>query len=329
MKVVLASRAKGRFWSIEELFGSIVAEYPEWVEATRRFAPQGRASFAAVLANLRWARSLGDCDVVHVTGDIHYAVLGVRSPAILTIHDLRFLEESKGIRRWLYKLLWLDLPCRRADLVTAISETTRQRLLSFCSVSPSKVRTIPNCVAPEFVPRSKPWPASQARMLVLGTTPNKNLERVVAACAGLNVTFTVLGHLSDEQRRSFGRSGASFEEHYDLSRPEVVDLYRSCDLVCFVSTYEGFGMPILEGQATGRPVLTSDIPPMKDVAGGGALLVNPYDTASIREGLLGLMGNPRLRAELVQRGFENVRHYSAVAIAEKYAALYREVLVQK
>ena len=131
--------------------------------------------------------------------------------------------------------------------------------------------------------------------------------------------------LTPEQRDTLGTAGVEFEEHTDLSKQEVVDLYAASDLVVFVSTYEGFGLPILEAQATGRPVLTSSIPPMDEVAGAGALTVDPFDVDAIRAGLKRLLDEPDLRARLVTAGSENVRRYSAAAVAGQYAEVYREL----
>jgi glycosyltransferase involved in cell wall biosynthesis len=270
---------------------------------------------------------LPDAKVIHQTGDIHYVALGVwRRPVVLTIHDLRFIEEASGLRRLLFRWLWLELPCWRASVVTVISEFTRQRLLKFCRVKPEKVRVVPNCVAPEFVPLEKFWPKSVVRMLIVGTTANKNLERVVEACTGLDLSLVILGCLNEEQKRLLGQSGLKFEEHSGLLRADVVGLYQNCDLICFVSTYEGFGMPILEGQAVGRPVLTSALSPMREVAGGGSLLVNPFEPFEIREGVMRLISEPALREELVKKGFENVARYSVKAIAAKYSDLYLKAM---
>jgi glycosyltransferase involved in cell wall biosynthesis len=85
-------------------------------------------------------------------------------------------------------------------------------------------------------------------------------------------------------------------------------------------------MPILEAQAIGRPVLTSDLSPMREVAREGALKVDPLNVVSIRNGLKRLLAIPELRNELVKKGFENVKNYSATAIAAQYAEVYREVL---
>lgn len=327
LRVLIASRSPGRFWSIEELFASIARGFPAWVKIAVATAPRDHANPRSIAANLLWASSLKDCDVIHLTGDIHYAVLGIwRCPVVLTIHDLRIIEEARGVRRLLFWWLWFYLPYLRATRVTVISEFTKARLVAFCRVNPDKVRVIPNCVAPEFVPQAKPWPAYAPRLLLAGTTPNKNLERAVMAYAGLDVALVILGCLSDEQRSLLNQAGLTFEEHSGLSRAEIVGLYQSCDLVCFVSTYEGFGMPILEAQAVGRPVLTSNLAPMNAVAGDGALLVDPHDVTAIRAGLLRLLDDASLRKELVRNGFQNVEAYSARSVAAQYAALYREVV---
>ena len=327
LRVILANRCGGEFWSIEELFASIARALPAWVECAVATAPRGRADLRAILGNLRWAMSLRDGDVIHQTGDVHYAVLGVWGrPVVLTIHDLRFVDEARGLKRFLFWIWWLYLPCLRAARVTVISEFTKERLLDITRIDPAKVRVIPNCVAPEFVAVPKPWPSGKVRVLQVGTTDNKNLTRVAEACAGLPVQLVILGMLTPAQRAQLEQHGLSYECHSALSKAEVVALYEACDLVVFVSTYEGFGMPILEAQAVGRPVLTSAISPLREVAGGGALQVDPFDVAAIRAGLERLIGEPELRGQLVREGRRNVAMYSATAVAAQYAALYREVV---
>lgn len=330
IKVILANRCGGGFWSVEELFSNITRAFPEWVNSTVVTAPRRRANLGSLVANLLWLRSLRDCDLIHQTGDIHYAILGVRRcPVVLTILDLRFIEEARGLKRFLFWWMWLYLPCRRANRITVISEFTKARLLALGRVKPDKVRVIPCCVAPDFEAIPKPWPSTKPRLLQVGTTDNKNLTRLVEACAGLPIQLAIVGKLTAAQREHLVRQRIEFEVFSNLARDQVVALYAASDLVVFASTYEGFGIPILEAQAVGRPVLTSDLSPMRDVAGGGALLVDPLNVEAIRSGLLRLIGDPGLREKLVAEGFRNVRQYSASAVASQYAAVYREVLDQR
>lgn len=330
LRVIFANRCPGTFWSIEELFRSIAAAMPASVSTDWSCAPTGRANLKSLLANLLWFRGLKGADVIHQTGDIHYAILADwGTPVVLTIHDLRFFDEARGLKRWLFWLLWLYLPCMRANRITVISEFTRERLLACCPLSRDKVSVVPNCVAVGFQQSPKPWPVSKARILAVGTTANKNLERLIEACAGFDVEVVVLGVPSPAQREHIARHGVAHTFRSKLSGAEVADLYAECDLVAFVSTYEGFGMPILEAQAVGRPVLTSDLSPMREVAGDGALLVDPLDVPSIRNGLKSILDDEALRKALVAQGFGNVKKYSAEEIAGKYAKLYRDLLDER
>ena len=327
IRVILAHRAPAQFRSIEELFITVSAAMPDAILLEQSVAPYNRANMRSLWANLRWAWSLPPTEIIHQTGDIHYSILGVwHKPVVLTIHDLRFIEESRGFKRLVFWWLWLYLPCLRANRVTVISEFTKRRLLAICPIEASKLRVIANCVADNFVATEKPWNAAKPCVLLVGTTPNKNLDRIAQACEGLRVRLSILGRLDAGQRAALDARAIEYESHSDLPKEKVVALYQSCDLVCFVSTYEGFGMPILEAQAVGRPVLTSDISPMREVAGEGAFKVDPFDVDSIRTGLERLIGDGGLREDLIREGFRNVKGYSAESVAAQYAALYREVL---
>lgn len=110
-----------------------------------------------------------------------------------------------------------------------------------------------------------------------------------------------------------------------LSDAELAEAYRRCDIVVFASLYEGFGLPILEAQATGRPVITSDFGAMPEAADDGALLVDPYSVEAIRDAVLRIKNEPTLRAELVSKGLKNVERFRPAAIAERYGEIYRRL----
>ncbi len=327
MRISFLCRAPGSFHSIEGLFTSICAAFPDEIVSTTHFAPSRRANLKGILSNLWFVRTLQKADVVHVTGDIHYAVLGIWGrPAVLTIHDLRFLDESAGLRKLLFWLWWVYLPCLKARRITVISHATKERLSTCPGVNLAKIRLIPNCVSLRFSPVPREWQGGRLAFLLVGTTPNKNLERIVEACAGMDATLMILGRLSAQQNELLVESGLRWENFMDLPENRVLQLYSKTDLVLFVPTYEGFGLPILEAQAVGRPLLTSNILPMADVAGEGALKVDPFDVSAIRSGIMRLLSDSGLRNDLIQKGFQNVKRYSAADVAEQYAAVYREVL---
>jgi glycosyltransferase involved in cell wall biosynthesis len=163
------------------------------------------------------------------------------------------------------------------------------------------------------------------RVLHIGTNPNKNLLRVVDALRGLPCHLRVIGCLNSEQRRCLDESGLDYSDAFNLTDAEMVSEYHSSDMVVFVSTYEGFGMPILEGQATGRPVVTSNLPSMTEVAGDGACLVDPFEVASIRAGIERVATDSGYRGRLIANGFVNVAGYTREVVGEMYGALYVDV----
>ena len=104
-----------------------------------------------------------------------------------------------------------------------------------------------------------------------------------------------------------------------LSDEEVFEQYKECDMLSFVSTYEGFGMPIVEANTVGRPVITSNLLSMPEVAGDAALIVNPYNIDEIRNGILKIINDDIYRNNLIHNGYENVKRFNLNDIAEQYS----------
>ena len=271
-----------------------------------------------------WAARKAQGDVNHVTGDTHYLTYFLSRPrTVLTVHDLVSLGRLRGVKRWLLWLLWYWLPVRRSQVVVTISEATRSALLDSVRCDPAKVVVIHNPVSEEFQHTPAIFNAAHPRILHIGITPNKNLERVAQALQGISCTLVVIGPLSPEQTAMLARHDIAWENHCNLSRAELLDQYVRCDFLLFASTYEGFGLPIIEAQAVGRPVVTSDLAPMPEAAGGAACLVDPYDVPAIRRGVLRVIDDAAYRDDLVARGLRNVERFRAVRVAARYAQLYR------
>jgi glycosyltransferase involved in cell wall biosynthesis len=107
-----------------------------------------------------------------------------------------------------------------------------------------------------------------------------------------------------------------------ISHDQVVKEYENCDIVSFPSIYEGFGLPIIEGQITGRVVLTSNISPMNDVAGEGAFLVNPSSIESINNGFTRLISDDVLRQIILEKAQKNVVKYLPAKAVDQYCQIY-------
>lgn len=270
--------------------------------------------------------ALGQGDVNHITGDVHYLALLLRkNRTILTIHDCGTMLHLRGVRRLLFQWMWLELPIGRCSLVSVVSEHTKREVLLYTSCAEKKIRVIPDPVGDEFRPFPKVFNAGQPRILQVGTGDNKNVDRLIRALSGIRCTLDIIGLLSPSIKATLKEAGIEYEWAAGLSDIEVAAKYREADVVTFCSTYEGFGMPIIEAQAVGRPVVTSNIEPMSEVARGAACLVDPYDEGSMRKGILRVIEEPVYRDDLVRRGFENVQRFSAEEIGCLYLKLYQEI----
>ena len=274
------------------------------------------------VANIAWA-ARHRRDVNHVTGDVHYLALGLpRSRTILTIHDCHSLERLRGWKRWLLRLFWYDLPIRRSAVVTVISAETKRQLLRHVRVPEQKIEVVPNAVAPIFEPCPRPFRAECPHILQIGTRPNKNLPRLIHALKGLKCRLKIIGPLDQELRDELARSSISYEAVTQLDEAGMFRAYCECDIVSFVSTYEGFGMPIVEAQAVERPVVTSNCSSMPEVAGAGACLVDPYNIDSIRQGFERVINDTAFRESLIKHGRANRQRFDRVEVARRYLELY-------
>lgn len=312
-------------FSIERVFETVRAALPEGIAVrlrTNKFYSRGLVP--RVLDAIQARFQCGS--VNHVVGDVHYLTwLMPRRSTILTVHDCVSLERLQGPRRFIFWLLWYWLPLRRVGHVTVISEYTRAALLKWVPSTAAQIRIIPPPVSGDFTPSPVPARGDRLRLLQVGTKANKNLPRVIKACEGLAVTLVIIGQLDEPARESLSRLRVPFENFVALPPDKLLAEYEKCHALVFASTYEGFGVPIIEAQAIGRPVITSNVCSMPEAAGGAACLVDPLDVDDIRRAILRFIEDPGYCDELVRKGFDNAARHAPARIAAQYAALYRSV----
>ncbi|MBU3665179.1 MAG: glycosyltransferase family 4 protein [Chthoniobacterales bacterium] len=326
MKIIHHERKRlESHFSIERLFAEIRRHMPPDCEVESCPAPYASAGFLPRWRNVRHA-SKQKADVHHIVGDSHYLAFGLPpEKTVLTIHDCAALDRLTGWKRALLKYFWFTGPMRRAAVVTTISQATKEELRKWVGPLAERVVVVPDCVFEEFIYDPKPFNEQAPVVLQVGTKWNKNVERVAEAIAPTGCRLHVIGDLEPEQRSKCQALGIPYCARGAVSDEALVQAYRQCDIVVFASLYEGFGLPILEAQATGRPVITSRISSLPEAAGDGALLVDPYSVDDIRAAVMRVVQDAALRAALVEKGLRNAERFRPEVVAARYAGIYRKV----
>ncbi|MBN2603515.1 MAG: glycosyltransferase family 4 protein [Candidatus Thermoplasmatota archaeon] len=263
----------------------------------------------------------------HITGDISYVALALpKKGLVITFHDLESLERNSAWRNVFLKWLWIKWPAKRAQKVTVISEHTKQKLIECTGIAEDKVVVIPNPLPEGFTYTPKEFDEEEPEILAIGTKYNKNLGGTIQALEGLNCRLAIIGKLTVEQKQLLEEKRIKYQNFVGISDEEMITRYKECDILCFPSFFEGFGMPIIEAQAIGRPVITSDYGAMKEVAGEGALLVEPENIEDIKERLIKIINNSEMRFTLIARGRLNARVYETGIVGDAYGTVYEECM---
>jgi glycosyltransferase involved in cell wall biosynthesis len=283
--------------------------------------------------------------MAHSSPDLLFVPAHVLPPihpdrTLVTIHDLGYLSFPRT-HPWQQRL-YLELSSRwnahAAAHVLTDSRATKADLLTHYGIAPEKVtvaypgteKSLSPVHDADIVKGTKGrYDISGDYFLYLGTLqPRKNLRRLVEAFAHVAVH-----HASGPiQLVLAGKRGWLCKELFELieqrgleqqvrlpgyvAQEDKATLLSGAIAFVFPSLHEGFGLPVLEAQACGCPVITSNTSSLPEVAGDAALLVDPRDSAAIAEAMQHLAGNQRLRSELVERGFANVARFSWRRCAE-------------
>ncbi|MBX9782013.1 MAG: glycosyltransferase family 4 protein [Chitinophagaceae bacterium] len=321
-------KARSHAFSIESLFDNIQQQVKvqNQFKASKVVVP----SIRNVMANIV-AAGQKQSDINHITGDIHYVSLGMKKRnTILTIHDCVFLTRfSKwDVKYWLFKFFWYQLPMMRANTITVISEKTKSELIKLTGVRAGKIKVVPNFFDPRFQFSPKVFNAECPRILQIGTKENKNIHNLAVALKGLRCELHIVGYLDAATKETLEENRISYKNFTNLSFEQLKQQYMECDMVSFVSTYEGFGLPILEACAVGRPLVTSRISPMDEIAEDAACKVNPYNTFDIRRGILKVIENAEYRDQLINNGWKMRYRYSIENITNQYSEIYNYIAQQ-
>jgi glycosyltransferase involved in cell wall biosynthesis len=270
-------------------------------------------------------------------------ISGVKT--ILTVHDVRRLHDDWGLfERYSFRYVLIH-GIHNADVVVTVSEAMKQELTPYCNHTP--ICVIPNGLvdsATNHLPSATDLECFRSKyllprhyLLAVGHfEPRKNYLRLIEAIAflrdaGHTYHLLIVGNDSGER--------AKLEAHIDacglkgsvtlasgLSDMEVSCAYALCDLFVFPSTYEGFGIPILEAMVAGRPMALSDLPVFREITEGRSVYFSPSDPHDIALGIERALFSRDQTDQFVAYALERSKAYDYSLIASLYENLYLNLL---
>ncbi|MEM8828697.1 MAG: glycosyltransferase family 1 protein [Cyanobacteria bacterium P01_G01_bin.19] len=234
---------------------------------------------------------------------------------------------------------------KKADRIITVSTHTKNDTVEHLGICDRKIAVIPNAVDSSFrqldserIRQFRQQQGLEPNTLCLLNVGSNNARK------NISTILKVVSQLKSQKIPAcFWKVGADFNLEQKnliknwglqdcityLGQPEaenLVEIYNAADCLVAPSTYEGFGLTILEAMSCGTAVVTANVTSMPEVAGDAAILVPPLDTAEIAKQLTQLYLNPGERQELVNKGLERVKQFTWEQTAEKVARVYEQVV---
>ncbi|MBU0676661.1 MAG: glycosyltransferase family 4 protein [Verrucomicrobia bacterium] len=266
---------------------------------------------------------------------------GGRTRCVVTIHDLIPLifpdhaPKSKKTRFFpVYKKLITEVGAR-ADVIITPSESSRKDVIERLGLPESahdKVVAIPEGVSKDYQPVTKIERREKTILYVGRLDPYKKVEELVKAF-GL-----VLAEVPEARLRIIGPEDVRYPEARQRAQragidkwiqwqgyvdgPALLDAYQQANVLAFPSSYEGFGLPVLEAMACGLPVVCSNVSSIPEVTGDAAVMVNPSNVDELAKALTRVLTDADHARNLRIRGLDRAAHFTWERTAEKTVAAY-------
>ena len=257
-------------------------------------------------------------------------------PTVTVFHDLQHKRHPEYFR-------WWDLPFWRFFLYSAahvstrliaVSAATARDLCALYRLPEARVAIVNQGVGREFFELQR-RPLDPPFVLCVSTLhPHKNLERLLAAFAEFHrerpefrlVLAGMRGFHAEKLERARAALGLSEAAEFTgwIPRQRLLELYAGASGFIYPSTFEGFGIPVLEALAAGLPTACSQIEPLAGIAGEAALQFDPTDTGAMAEALRRITGDSELRARLAEAGPRRAAEFSWTATARATLDVLRD-----
>lgn len=247
---------------------------------------------------------------------------------ITTVHDFMYELYDKrklavAVHKWQkYRAI------RKADIVVCISESTKNDLLHFLpDVNPEKVKVIYNGVSPDYSPVKNCQRCNNCLLYVGGRTKYKNFIPLVKALSGSNYHLIICGApLSQEEKTVLDEALPNqYKNVVFPSNEELNNYYNGAKCLVYSSEYEGFGLPIVEAQSAGCPVIAYKASCIPEVLNDDRMLLEEL-TKECLENVLHKLDDVEFRGDVVAKGLDNAKRFNWDTIAKQYIELYKILL---
>ena len=295
--------------------------------------------------------------LLHCTGNT--APLWGKSPLLITIHDLIFLEENYLFKKDggslyqrfgnFYRSLVVPIAAKRAKYIITVSEFQRQLIMRKLKVPADKISVVYNGADERFFERAENHVLNTILkkynidgfpyfFFLANTEPRKNTEGVIRAFSIFCKEYPQYNHhlvikgLTDEilQKKIIACNAENFASRIHrvgyIDYADLPGLYQGAAMLWFPSFTEGFGLPIVEAMAVGTPVITSNTSVMPEIAGDAALYVDPYQPEELVHQADKILSNQLLREDLITKGKKNALRFNWADSVNNLLGIYNKLV---
>lgn len=269
-----------------------------------------------------------------------------KARVIVTVHDMSWYGAGSGggERSSSYKETMESL--KRADMVITVSEFSKNEIIKYLPFLREKIRITRSGVSERFHPMDKGRMPEEIRkkypwddyILYLGTLedPRKNVELIVNAYAHLKKAkktekrLLLCGRISRYSRsllqliKKINLPGDIIVHSRWIPDSDIPYIYNKARLVLLPSLYEGFGLPVLESMACGKPIIVSDIPPLREVGSGAATFIDPKNQEELGRAIETLLSDDKLYNTMVEKGLKRSKEFTWTRTAKETLNVYEE-----
>lgn len=278
---------------------------------------------------------------------------GTYSPVVkgkkIPVHHDMINFEKLGFREFkffdhLHHFVMVPIAAKFSAVDLAVSEFTASRMKDLLKIPEQKIKVVKEAVGNNFKRNNDQTALEHVRkkfnidlpffFYVGAVSPRKNLINVLEAFSQIkdniehNIFLTGAAAWKDKKiKKAISKNGLNgrVKKLGYLTNKELIAMYSMADCLLYPSIYEGFGLPILEAQACGCPVITSNTSACPETAGEGARLVDPHNVEDVKKAMLEIADSEETRQELIENGYENCKRFSWKKSAEQLLGVFEAV----